>query len=80
MASNISSLKDTCPTSIQSVSMNEFDQVISAILEGRYSWACVLLLYFSGYNPAQYIPYRTYRRLLKRNDICDPKMKDELQQ
>jgi hypothetical protein len=45
----------------------QFDQVIEAILAGKYSWACVLMLRFVGYNPLHYIPYRTYNRLLKEN-------------
>lgn len=45
----------------------QFDQVVEAILAGKYSWACVLLLRFSGYNPLHYIPYRTYNRLVKEN-------------
>ena len=28
----------------------QFDQVVEAILAGKYSWACVLMLRFSGYN------------------------------
>lgn len=45
----------------------QFTQVVEAILEGKYSWACVLILRFAGYNPLHYIPYRTYNRLLKEN-------------
>ncbi|MGD1875096.1 MAG: HetP family heterocyst commitment protein [Mastigocoleus sp.] len=45
----------------------QFDQVVEAILSGKYSWACVLILRFAGYNPLHYIPYRTYNRLLKEN-------------
>lgn len=45
----------------------QFAQVVDAILEGKYSWACVLILRFTGYNPLHYIPYRTYNRLLKEN-------------
>jgi hypothetical protein len=45
----------------------QFDQVIAAILSGKYSWACVLILSFSGYNPLHYIPYRTYNRIIKDN-------------
>jgi hypothetical protein len=45
----------------------EFDQVIEAIALGRYSWACVLILRIAGYNPLHYLPYRTYRRLIKEN-------------
>jgi hypothetical protein len=33
----------------------QFTQVIEAILAGKYSWACVLILRFSGYNPLHYI-------------------------
>jgi hypothetical protein len=45
----------------------EFDQVIEAIALGRYSWACILILRIAGYNPLHYLPYRTYRRLIKEN-------------
>lgn len=45
----------------------QFNQVVEAILDGKYSWACVLILRFAGYNPLHYIPYRTYNRLLKEN-------------
>lgn len=46
---------------------DQFNQVVEAILDGKYSWACVLILRFAGYNPLHYIPYRTYNRLLKEN-------------
>jgi hypothetical protein len=46
----------------------QFTQVVDAILEGKYSWACLLTLRFAGYNPLHYIPYRTYNRLMK--DHC----------
>jgi hypothetical protein len=45
----------------------QFNQVVEAILAGKYSWACVLILRFAGYNPLHYIPYRTYNRLIKEN-------------
>ncbi len=45
----------------------QFNQVIDAILSGKYSWACVLILKFAGYNPLHYIPYRTYNRIVKDN-------------
>lgn len=45
----------------------QFTQVVDAILAGKYSWACVLVLRFAGYNPLHYIPYRTYNRLMKEN-------------
>lgn len=50
----------------------QFTQVIEAILEGKYSWACVLILRFAGYNPLHYIPYRTYNRLVKDNNLVKP--------
>lgn len=48
----------------------QFTQIIESILDGKYSWACLLLLRFSGYNPLDYIPYRTHNRLIKEN--CPP--------
>ncbi len=45
----------------------KLDQIIDAIVDGKYSWACVLLLRSNGLNPLHYIPYRTYNRLLKEN-------------
>jgi hypothetical protein len=49
----------------KAMSPEQFTQVVDAILEGKYSWACVLILRFAGYNPLHYIPYRTYNRLMK---------------
>jgi hypothetical protein len=51
----------------RAINPEQFDQVVEAILAGKYSWACVLMLRFAGYNPLHYIPYRTYNRLLKEN-------------
>lgn len=44
-----------------------FSDVIAAISEGKYSWACVLMLRAAGYNPLHYMPYRTYNRIIKAN-------------
>ncbi|MEA5579218.1 HetP family heterocyst commitment protein [Anabaena sp. UHCC 0451] len=49
------------------ITPEELNQVIEAIADGRYSWACVLILRFIGYNPLHYIPQRTYSRLMKEN-------------
>ncbi|BAZ02332.1 heterocyst differentiation protein [Tolypothrix tenuis PCC 7101] len=54
-----------------SIPPEQFDQVVEAILSGKYSWACVLMLRFAGYNPLHYIPYRTYNRLLKENSLMN---------
>lgn len=51
------------------MSPEQFKQVVEAITEGRYSWACVLILRFGGYNPVHFIPHRTYSRLLKENRV-----------
>ena len=51
----------------KSMSTEQFNQVVGAILDGKYSWACVLILRFAGYNPLHYVPYRTYNRLMKDN-------------
>jgi hypothetical protein len=49
------------------MTMEQLDQVVEAILAGKYSWACLLILRSVGYNPMHYIPYRTYNRLIKEN-------------
>lgn len=49
------------------INNEQVDQIIKSIIAGKYSWACVLLLRYSGYNPIDYIPYRTYIRLIKNN-------------
>ncbi|AFY32113.1 HetP family heterocyst commitment protein [Calothrix sp. PCC 7507] len=49
------------------IQIEQVEQIIKAVLAGKYSWACVLFLHFVGYNPLKYIPYRTYIRLLKNN-------------
>lgn len=51
----------------KAMNQEQFEQVVEAIIAGKYSWACVLILRFAGYNPLHYIPYRTYNRLLKEN-------------
>lgn len=51
----------------KTINREQLDQVVEAILAGKYSWACVLMLRFAGYNPLHYIPYRTYNRLIKEN-------------
>ncbi|MBW4684138.1 MAG: HetP family heterocyst commitment protein [Komarekiella atlantica HA4396-MV6] len=49
------------------INNEQIEQIVKAIIAGKYSWACVLILRFVGYNPIDYIPYRTYIRLLKNN-------------
>lgn len=51
----------------RAMSEEQFCQVVDAILNGKYSWACLLILKFAGYNPLHYIPYRTYNRLMKEH-------------
>ena len=53
----------------KSLHPEQVEQIINAIREGKYSWACVLLLRFIGHNPQYYIPYRTYNRLKKENAL-----------
>ena len=50
-----------------SMGEDEFTLIIDAILSGKYSWACVLILKNAGYEPGHYIPYRTLNRLIKEN-------------
>ncbi len=61
-------MNQSCNNKIDKVMTDEqFNQIVEAILVGKYSWACVLILRFSGYNPSHYLPYRTYKRLIKDN-------------
>ncbi|MBD2593434.1 heterocyst formation protein HetP-like protein [Nostoc sp. MBR 210] len=50
------------------ITPEQLDQVIEAITDGRYSWACVLILRFIGYNPLHFMPQRTYSRLIKEQN------------
>lgn len=61
----------------KAMTTEQFTQVVDAILEGKYSWACVLILRYAGYNPLHYIPYRTYNRLVKENDLRQPKQNSQ---
>lgn len=53
----------------RSMTEEQFEEIVDAILAGKYSWACVLILQTAGYNPLHYIPYRTYNRLIKDNRL-----------
>ncbi len=59
------------------ISYEEWQDILRAIIARKYSWACVLILHSLGYNPLKYIPYRTYIRLTKNNctlsNIKNPK-------
>lgn len=57
----------SCQETVKTMDLEQFDCIVKAIVEGKYSWACVLILRFAGYNPAHYIPYRTYKRLIKES-------------
>ncbi|MBW4517664.1 MAG: HetP family heterocyst commitment protein [Timaviella obliquedivisa GSE-PSE-MK23-08B] len=56
----------------------QMTQVIEAIVDGKYSWACVLMLHSIGYNPIDYIPYRTYARIIKDNRLSDRRVNSNL--
>lgn len=43
---------------VKKINNEQVDQIIKSIIAGKYSWACVLLLRYSGYNPIDYIPDR----------------------
>lgn len=62
----------------KAMTTEQFTQVVDAILAGKYSWACVLILRFAGYNPLHYIPYRTYNRLIKENLASQQQNKQSL--
>ncbi len=51
------------------ISEDKMDSIVDAILEGQYSYACLILLEETGHDPVQYIPYRTYNRLQKQRQM-----------
>ncbi|MBD2771422.1 HetP family heterocyst commitment protein [Iningainema tapete] len=53
----------------RAMTAEQFNEVVKAIADGKYSWACLLILRFAGYNPLHFIPHRTYSRLMKDNNI-----------
>ena len=57
----------------KAITPEQIDLIIAAVLDGKYSWACVLILRSYGYDPAQYLPYGTYNRLLKANRRLEQK-------
>ena len=71
---NLSSLSDSKLDRV--MTSEQFNQIVDAIISGKYSWACVLILNFAGYNPLHYIPYRTYNRLIKENRIINSSSKE----
>ncbi|MFN6562635.1 MAG: HetP family heterocyst commitment protein [Nostoc sp. ChiSLP01] len=60
------------------INNEQIEQILKAIIAGKYSWACVLILRFSGYNPIDYIPYRTYIRLLKNNCLVETSKSNQI--
>lgn len=62
-----SQFSDSQPKLDQAMTTEQFNRIVEAILAGKYSWACVLILRYAGYNPLHYIPYTTYIRLVKDN-------------
>ncbi|ELS03807.1 hypothetical protein Xen7305DRAFT_00035310 [Xenococcus sp. PCC 7305] len=67
MERNLSAFSDSKLN--RAMTTEQFNEIVEAIISGKYSWACVLILNFAGYNPLHYIPYRTYNRLLKDNRV-----------
>lgn len=49
------------------ISSEQMDQILNAILSGKYSWACALILQFTGHEPIHYLPQRTYTRIMRDN-------------
>lgn len=58
---------DCDPGVATTLDAEQLSEITEAILEGKYSWACFLLLRDLGYEPSEYIAYRTYYRLLKEH-------------
>ena len=57
------------------IDIEKIEEIVQFILLGQYSLACFMFLQVIGRNPLDYIPYRTYNRLVK-----DKKAFQEIQQ
>ncbi|MFB8789138.1 MAG: HetP family heterocyst commitment protein [Potamolinea sp.] len=44
----------------------QLNQIVEAILAGKYSWACVLLLRCAGYNPLHYYSLPDLQQITER--------------
>lgn len=49
------------------ISDDKMEKIIDAVIDGKYSYACLIMLEEAGYDPTHYIPYRTYNRLQKQH-------------
>jgi hypothetical protein len=47
----------------------QLQEIIKAIILGKYAWACVLFLHFSGCDPLDYMPSETYDKLVQENNL-----------
>lgn len=54
----------------QVMESHQFIKILVAIMNGKYSWACVLILDWANYRPQDYVPYRTYTRLIQKNRLA----------
>jgi hypothetical protein len=61
------SFSQTVQAAERQLKSEEMDQILSAILSGKYSWACALMLQFTGHEPLNYLPQRTYTRIMREN-------------
>ncbi|QNP29510.1 HetP family heterocyst commitment protein [Cylindrospermopsis curvispora] len=43
----------------------QIQQIIHAIIAGKYAWACILFISFSGRDPLRYIPEEVYNKLVR---------------
>ncbi len=75
MNQNITSYDST--QTAKKINPEQVEQIIKAIISGKYSWACFLMLRFTGCDPIKYIPYRTYIRLLKNFYLPDNSAKKQ---
>jgi hypothetical protein len=53
---------------------NKTSEIIAAIIDGHYSWACALYLQSIGHEPTAYMPHRTYTRLVRKHYSCNRSM------
>jgi hypothetical protein len=48
---------------------SHFQEILKAIILGKYAWACVLFLHFFGCDPLEYMSVEVYDKLVQENNL-----------
>ena len=80
MKANMTTSTKTSTNELLHINQEQMDGIVTAILSGKYSYACFLMLRAVGANALHYMPYRTYIRCAaseREEIISEDKKSDE---